>query len=72
MSPRLSPTLLAALLLAACAVGPNYPRPPLSPAAGYGPLPQSDSETARLAPGGEVAADWWRIYHSQALDALVA
>ena len=73
-APRTSrASLAAALLLGACTVGPNYQRPPLSPQAGYGAAaqPPAGSETA-LAPGGDVAPDWWRVYRCDELDTLVA
>jgi NodT family efflux transporter outer membrane factor (OMF) lipoprotein len=68
-SGRLASGLLAApLLLAACAVGPTYRRPALSPAAGYG----LDGKAAAMVAGTEVSAEWWRVFGSDALDALVA
>jgi len=67
----IAPALVAALALGGCAVGPNYHRPALSPAAGYGPLPTSPG-APQLALGAAVAGDWWRVFHSEALDALVA
>jgi NodT family efflux transporter outer membrane factor (OMF) lipoprotein len=69
------------LFLAGCVVGPNYHRPPLSPAAGYGQqatspapmLPASGAETPSpaLAPGMDIPAQWWSVFHSAELDALV-
>lgn len=57
----------AALTLAACAVGPDYQRPTPGPAA-----------TGAFVSGGgaaftptEPAGDWWRLFDSPALDALV-
>jgi NodT family efflux transporter outer membrane factor (OMF) lipoprotein len=55
-------------MLDACAVGPNYHRPSLSPAAGYG----LDAKTATVVDGTEVSGEWWRVFQSDALDALVA
>ena len=66
--------LLAAALLAglsACAVGPNYHRPPLSPTEGYGPLPSPAPSAPALAVGEDVPAAWWRIFAAPPLDALV-
>jgi NodT family efflux transporter outer membrane factor (OMF) lipoprotein len=68
--------LAAFLLLAACAVGPNYHRPPLSPSAGYGadataPAAASDAERPTLVSGMDIPAEWWRVFHSPSLDALV-
>jgi NodT family efflux transporter outer membrane factor (OMF) lipoprotein len=70
--------LLAPLLLAACAVGPNYHRPALSKSASYGadatsPPADSGLEGARpsLVSGMDIPAAWWRVFHSDSLDALV-
>ena len=79
MSARLASrlTLVAAAAgLASCAVGPNYHRPPLPPAASYGGEQALSGEAAptsgpQLIPGGEVGADWWRVFGSDDLDALV-
>ncbi len=66
-------------LLAACAVGPNYHRPALTPAAGYTPQPLTsttgDASAAagvqRFGYGIDIPGAWWKVFHSQALDALV-
>ncbi len=65
--------LIAPLLLAACAVGPNYHRPTLPTSAGYErATAQPTSETGpRLASGQDVAADWWRVFGSSELNALI-
>jgi NodT family efflux transporter outer membrane factor (OMF) lipoprotein len=62
--------LAAPLMLAACAVGPNYHRPALSPAAGYGAAAAPETGP-RIASGVDVPADWWRVFHSDEIDALV-
>jgi NodT family efflux transporter outer membrane factor (OMF) lipoprotein len=79
---RLRPAVLALpLLLCACVVGPTYHRPALSPTAGVGtlaasPPPQASAgpatEATRLVAGADIPAQWWRIFHSADLDALVA
>ncbi len=59
---------LGILMLAACAVGPNF-RPPLSPATDrYLPtdLPQS------FASGADIPYGWWKVYGCSDLDTLVA
>jgi NodT family efflux transporter outer membrane factor (OMF) lipoprotein len=72
--------LLACLGGAGCAVGPNFHRPP--PPAGGGYLAQPfDKVTATtkgpaggdqsLIAGAEVAGDWWKLYHSPGLDAVM-
>jgi NodT family efflux transporter outer membrane factor (OMF) lipoprotein len=64
---RLSPfaLLVAALVPAACTVGPNFSRPSLSESAGYANV----SHQAALAEGPELR--WWQAFGSAELDALV-
>ena len=66
-------SIAAPLLLAACAVGPNYHRPGLSASAGYErPTAQPNAEGApQLVTGQDVAADWWRVFGSKDLDSLI-
>lgn len=62
-------TALACLLLAACASGPDYVRPPLALPAAFGEAPAG----WKTAEPGEIADDgrWWRRYGDPGLDALV-
>ena len=71
----------AALLAAGCAVGPNFRTPPIPRNAGYAarplePNPATPGDSAgaaqRFEPGGNIPADWWRLFHSRPLDALIA
>jgi NodT family efflux transporter outer membrane factor (OMF) lipoprotein len=71
---------LSLLLLAACAVGPNFKRPAAPQVGDYTAHPQSSTvataDTAggaaqRFAKGGDLAADWWTLFHSEALNALI-
>jgi NodT family efflux transporter outer membrane factor (OMF) lipoprotein len=68
-------------MVAACAVGPNYHRPALSPSAGYGPQAITSSSTkdigggrsaATLIENADVPSDWWDVFHCADLNALVA
>jgi len=54
-------------LVAACAVGPDFERPAPPAVQSYTatPLP------AGFVSGQDLAADWWTLFHSPALDALV-
>ena len=70
----------AALLLAGCAVGPDFKRPDAPQNAGYAPqaLPEMKvvadahgGETQRLVIGDEVPFEWWKLFKSPALDSLV-
>jgi NodT family efflux transporter outer membrane factor (OMF) lipoprotein len=67
-------------LLAACAVGPDYKRPAPPNAAGYtpGPLPETtaSADTVAGAPqrfvsGLDLPDQWWTLYHSPPLNALI-
>jgi NodT family efflux transporter outer membrane factor (OMF) lipoprotein len=77
MRPLLASACL--MLLTACAVGPNYHRPKLSPSAGYGAdavspppfLGEPGPTRPQLVSGADIPADWWRVYHCAELDALV-
>lgn len=58
---------LSALALAACAAGPDYVPPAVTPTAS-GPFLSADSSAVTAQP---VAADWWRLYDDPALDRLI-
>lgn len=72
----------AVLTLAGCAAGPDFqkPAPPRVSAYTRRPLPAETAaapgvtggEAQRFQTGAEIAADWWTLFHSPQLDALVA
>ncbi|HJP99298.1 MAG TPA: efflux transporter outer membrane subunit [Rhodanobacteraceae bacterium] len=72
--------VFAALALAACAAGPDF-KPPLPPTASRytRQSPANPVATAGVPGGGaqtfengaDIPGDWWKLFHSQALDALV-
>lgn len=70
--------LIAAALVAACAVGPDFVRPAPPSTTGYVPgAPPSatvagDGHAQRFAAGAAVPADWWKRFGSPGLDATVA
>lgn len=75
------PVLVTTAMLAACAVGPNYHRPPAPTAADYGSAPSrgetaaspgSDGGAQSFTPGLDIPAEWWTLFQSQKLTALVA
>jgi NodT family efflux transporter outer membrane factor (OMF) lipoprotein len=75
---RGSACLLAILaMLGACAVGPDFHRPAPPDADRYTveAMPQAtvaaDNQTQRFTPGAALAADWWRLFQSAQLDAVV-
>jgi outer membrane protein TolC len=64
-------------LPAGCAVGPNF-TPPQAPAvthyaAGSDPqqTPAAQGTAQHFAPGAKVAGDWWRLFNSAQLDAVI-
>ena len=73
--------LVALLLASACTVGPNFKKPAPPDVGGYTPTPISATsstpnvaggETQRLVEGKDIPGEWWQVFHSQPLDALIA
>ncbi len=70
-------TMLA--MVGACAVGPNYHRPTLTPAGGYAAqaVASTTGDTSaaaraqRFAYGVDIPGEWWEVFHSRALNDLV-
>jgi NodT family efflux transporter outer membrane factor (OMF) lipoprotein len=77
---HLAPASVAAFLLASCAVGPDFhtPAPPAASAYTSEPIdttasaPGAAGEAQRVNTGQALPSDWWRVFHSARLDALVA
>ncbi len=72
---------LSALLLAGCAVGPNFHSPAAPSVSGYTRSPLPAATVAADAPGGaaqhfvpglDIPGEWWALFHSPALDRLIA
>jgi len=69
--------LLAVLFALGCTVGPDYarPKPPEGQRYTTQQLPSStvaaDGQVQRFEPGAEIAADWWHLFNSTQIDALV-
>src|SRR6202023_1005710 len=72
---------LGLLALAACAVGPDFAPPTVPPQAGYTPenapattasAPLDAGAAQRVAVGRDTPGDWWTVFHSKELDALIA
>ncbi|MGA2397092.1 MAG: efflux transporter outer membrane subunit [Steroidobacteraceae bacterium] len=63
--------------LAACAVGPDFVRPSPPAEGRYTVEPlvaatvAADNQTQRFTPGAALTADWWRLFQSVQLDAVV-
>lgn len=70
----------AAFLLAGCAVGPDFHDPAAPDAKAYGAsavpaktatAPVAGGEAQRFESGADVPGDWWTLFRSPALDALI-
>jgi NodT family efflux transporter outer membrane factor (OMF) lipoprotein len=73
-------SLTATLLLAACAVGPNFKRPQSPQTASYTAEPLPPQTAASQGPAGaaqtfaygdDIPAQWWNLFHSEQLNSLV-
>jgi NodT family efflux transporter outer membrane factor (OMF) lipoprotein len=71
---------MTALLLSGCAVGPDFLRPGVPDVSRYTkePLASRTSSTdikfgqsQRFVNGHDIPSDWWRVFHSHALNSLV-
>ncbi len=71
---------IAAASMPACALGPNFKRPPPPAAAGYGSAPSQGSTAAAEAQGGnaqhfvagmDIPSQWWTLFQSPKLNRLV-
>jgi NodT family efflux transporter outer membrane factor (OMF) lipoprotein len=71
---------LAFSLIAGCAVGPNFKKPAPPAVSDYTPAPLAPTEAAPNAPGGasqrfamgaDLSAEWWTLFHSDSLSALI-
>ena len=70
----------AVVLLAACAVGPDYRAPEAPAVSAYTEKPQPErtesapvqgGDAQRLEVGAKIAADWWTVFGSPDLDVLI-
>ncbi len=70
----------AMLLIAGCAVGPNFEKPAAPDVSDYTASPLSATaatanvaggEAQRFAKGGDISADWWNLFHSKPLNDLI-
>jgi outer membrane protein TolC len=74
------PGALAALLLAGCAVGPNFKKPAPPEVQGYTSTPLATTigttnvgggEPQRFVEGHDLSGQWWTLFHSKPLNALI-
>lgn len=72
--------LVGSFLASACVVGPNFKPPPPPPVSRYSPTPLSTTVATtnvhgggaqHLISGADIPADWWTLFHSKALNALI-
>ena len=79
--PRAAGVVLSFSLSAACAVGPDFKPPPAPPVSGYTPEAHlAPTTTANVAGGSaqnfligrDIPAEWWKVFHSKEIDALIA
>jgi NodT family efflux transporter outer membrane factor (OMF) lipoprotein len=69
----------ALLLIAGCAVGPNFKKPAAPNVSSYTPTPLSTTSSTANAAGGEaqhfrnidIPGAWWALFHSKALNDLI-
>ena len=68
------------LLVAGCAVGPDFKKPATPAVSSYTTTPLSTTaatpgvvggEAQRFVNGGDIGSDWWTLFHSPALNALI-
>jgi NodT family efflux transporter outer membrane factor (OMF) lipoprotein len=78
--PRLGAPAALAVILAACAVGPGFHRPAAPRASDYGSAPSRGETVASpgtggaaqtFTPGLDIPAQWWKVFRSDKLTALV-
>jgi NodT family efflux transporter outer membrane factor (OMF) lipoprotein len=71
---------LAAVLLAGCAVGPDFRKPAAPEVTGYTAQPPSTTvatadvaggQAQRFVDGSDLPGDWWTLFHSRPLNALI-
>lgn len=70
---RRAALVAACALLPGCAVGPDFERPAAPPVAAYTP-PADNAPASGAQPrftDADIPAQWWRLFRSDALDALV-
>ena len=72
--------LSALLLIAGCAVGPDFKKPAAPNVSGYTPTPLLTTSSVtnvagggaqRFVPGHDIPGEWWRLFHSKPLNDLI-
>ncbi len=76
---RSATALCVLLLLAGCSVGPDFHKPDAPKAGGYSAKPLSTTPASKVAGGqaqhfaigADVSGQWWTLFHSRPLNALI-
>jgi NodT family efflux transporter outer membrane factor (OMF) lipoprotein len=63
--------IVAGIAVGACTVGPEFKRPDLPAASGYSHSIPPAGSSVSLANGANIAENWYRLFHSEALNGLV-
>jgi len=80
MASKRSSSLFVTLLLAGCAVGPNFKQPSAPTGAGYTPQPLASATVSAQGPlgqaqkfvqGKDISSRWWELLQSRPLNELV-
>jgi outer membrane protein TolC len=78
--PRIAAVSVVMVVLAGCAVGPNFASPPAPDVGGYTAEPLAKQTSSADVKGGEaqrlvqnldIPGQWWTLFHSEALNAMV-
>ena len=73
-------SIIVCLTLAACAVGPDFKRPDPPAVSSYTPealpsetvsAPGTGGSTQRFIQGGDIPAQWWTLFRSETINALI-
>ena len=73
-------TIAGLMIVAGCAVGPNFHRPAAPAVKGYTPEPLgaktakaevAGGEAQRFVEGLDIPGQWWRLFHSKPLNTLI-
>jgi NodT family efflux transporter outer membrane factor (OMF) lipoprotein len=63
--------LAASLMLSSCTLGPDFTRPKSPDVQNYTPRAEAEQAIKTLQRGQELPAQWWALFHSKPLTALI-
>ncbi len=70
--PTLPALLISSLMIVSCTLGPDFTRPAAPDVTGYAADQLSKETTQTLVLGKALPGQWWTLYHSKPLTALIA